>query len=1559
MADGQVVFEISADPKKAKTAINDTTEALAKAGKKWEASASDSADKMTKSFNKAFDVNRIKGWALQAAKALMDFGKEAVQAASDLEEVQNVVDATFGKDAGRIAAWANSARKQFGLTETQAKRFTSTLGAMAKSAGMAGPEIVQMSTDLSGLAADMASFYNLDFDTAFQKIRSGISGETEPLKQLGINMSVANLQAYALQQGLSKTFDQMSQSEQIMLRYQYLMQATADAQGDFARTSDGYANSLRTLETNLDTLKTSLGSLLVDVALPVISAINGMFDAMDPKNHATVIDDFSNIDLQTAEKIAQIEATATKARELIGILDDIGDPASLKGGLTSFVGALSTQMGNLGAALEAARRGNYSGTIKAIATAMSLETNTSADQWEKLLTAIASKLPGATTAEMSDNERTAAFLNAAAGAAAELGGEYPALWETFLGVLGSNAGAALEALAQASTGIANLQKLAGTAGSVDSTSASNWTGFLNALQGAKGLDGIFGEASTAATTIEQLSNALSGFGSDKQTAAQSLISTLKANAEALSGLTGISVDDTVEWLESLAGAASELEPDDIEGWNEWFAMLIDGLPGLSETEIGKDFLDSLGKLGTAAGKIAPSTASNWEKFLDALNKTDGLSGVFGGASTAASTIASFSSALSGVGPEKANAWNELLSTLSEHADGLTALTGKGVEETQEWLSDLAKTANSLDPDSPDGWDELFTALVDGLPGLSETPVGEQFLNSLTRFGTAAESITPDTAKNWTDLLHALNSAGSMTGIFGDAEKASGYIESLSNALSGTGTEKAEAWNRLLESLALHADSLSELTGKSADETWAWLEGLKETANGLDPDSPEGWSELFTAFIIGLPGLSETTLGEQFLTNIGALSNAANGLKTDSVQRWQSLLNILNTSGSLSGIFGESASIKDFAEALGGVGPEKTKAWNDLLFVLSEHADQLSELTGKDAEGTKEWLDTLSEGVNSLDPDKADGWDKLFGTFVGGLSGLTETEEGRSFIVDLMSQYAQLGQTSDLAASYLRALGIETGDVDNAQNLWLQTCRELVKTIPGLSDIVDVNTGAVEGGAKALYQYVDAWKQLQTRDVLMAAIDAKDRLLDPLREELNALDTEILLAQARYNLREEGLNRNRYGSLVGKGNTATKEEKAEREELKRLFEDQEQAAREIEELKNRRKELNDQLIEGEKILAENRAAVEAATAAADGFTEATSTLAITQEEAAQRIADTADALKSVADYYDSAREATMRNINATISGFKPTQTARDDLQDLRDELKRTGNEELKLRIADAENAIPTIENMTAALQDQLAWMQEYQQNLALAQAAGVNADLLASLSDGSVESAEYLAAIAQAAQRASSTGNTQDIDNLNAAYEAVQSGKENFADALTNQTLIADAAFQSLLDTANRTVEELDMADGAKDAMTATVQGIAQAIADQIPDVNNQIDALMAALNRLNTISGIGYGGGTYIHIDGSNANGLDYVPFDGYLSQLHEGESVLTAEEARIWRDFKAGGASTRNAIDYGALSGAIWDSAPNMGGGNVYLNGQVVGRVISAQQADNLRTLERSGWQG
>ena len=209
-----------------------------------------------------------------AVKELVQFGKEAIELGSDLSEVQNVVDVTFGSLSKEVDDFAKNAITQFGLSETAAKQYTSTMGAMLKSMGLTTREAADMSMSMTGLAADMASFYNLDAEDAFYKIRAGISGETEPLKQLGINMSVANLEAFALAKGINKSYNAMTQQEQAVLRYNYLLSVTADAQGDFARTSESWANQTRVLSEQFKAIKATIGQALINVFTPVLKVIN-------------------------------------------------------------------------------------------------------------------------------------------------------------------------------------------------------------------------------------------------------------------------------------------------------------------------------------------------------------------------------------------------------------------------------------------------------------------------------------------------------------------------------------------------------------------------------------------------------------------------------------------------------------------------------------------------------------------------------------------------------------------------------------------------------------------------------------------------------------------------------------------------------------------------------------------------------------------------------------------------------------------------------------------------------------------------------------------------------------------------------------------------------------------------------------------------------------------------------------------------------------------------------------------------------------------------------------
>ena len=250
MADGSLIFDTRIDTK----GFESGTTAL-----------KSSAMRLIRKIGAAFSAGAI-------VKGLASAGRRSIALASDLEEVQNVVDVAFGDGADKINDWARAAGTAFGLSELAAKQYVGTMGAMLKSMGLVDAEVEKMSTSLVGLAGDVASFYNITSDEAFAKIRAGISGETEPLKQLGINLSVANLEAYALSRGIEKVYSAMTQAEQVALRYEYLMSVTADAQGDFSRTSESLANQQRIASLAIENVGAAIGRELLPLATSATKA---------------------------------------------------------------------------------------------------------------------------------------------------------------------------------------------------------------------------------------------------------------------------------------------------------------------------------------------------------------------------------------------------------------------------------------------------------------------------------------------------------------------------------------------------------------------------------------------------------------------------------------------------------------------------------------------------------------------------------------------------------------------------------------------------------------------------------------------------------------------------------------------------------------------------------------------------------------------------------------------------------------------------------------------------------------------------------------------------------------------------------------------------------------------------------------------------------------------------------------------------------------------------------------------------------------------------------------
>ena len=207
---------------------------------------------------------------------VFSWAKDAVELGSNIAEVENVVDVSFGNMANKAYEFASTAQEQFGLSELAAKQYAGTMMAMLNSTGVAQDAAAEMSTTLAGLAGDLASFYNISTDEAFMKLRSAIAGETEPMRQLGINMNIVNLESYAMSQGITKSWQSMTQAEQAMLRYNYILSATGAQQGDYQRTLGSFANQWRLLTLNIQTLASTIGQGLIAAVLPAVQALNAL-----------------------------------------------------------------------------------------------------------------------------------------------------------------------------------------------------------------------------------------------------------------------------------------------------------------------------------------------------------------------------------------------------------------------------------------------------------------------------------------------------------------------------------------------------------------------------------------------------------------------------------------------------------------------------------------------------------------------------------------------------------------------------------------------------------------------------------------------------------------------------------------------------------------------------------------------------------------------------------------------------------------------------------------------------------------------------------------------------------------------------------------------------------------------------------------------------------------------------------------------------------------------------------------------------------------------------------
>ena len=241
------------------------------------------ANKETATFgDKLGDFAKKAGVALAAVGAAagvmaIKIGKEAIAAASDLAESTSKVGVIFGNVSKEIENFASTAAASLGQTRIQAQNAASTFATFGKAAGLTGQDLSKFSIEFVKLASDLASFNNTSVDQAINALGAALRGEAEPIRAYGVLLNDATLKAKAMEMGIYDGSGSLTAQQKVLAAHQVVLSQTTDAQGDFARTADGMANSQKILTARLEEAKITLGQALLPVALEVVNFFNDNF----------------------------------------------------------------------------------------------------------------------------------------------------------------------------------------------------------------------------------------------------------------------------------------------------------------------------------------------------------------------------------------------------------------------------------------------------------------------------------------------------------------------------------------------------------------------------------------------------------------------------------------------------------------------------------------------------------------------------------------------------------------------------------------------------------------------------------------------------------------------------------------------------------------------------------------------------------------------------------------------------------------------------------------------------------------------------------------------------------------------------------------------------------------------------------------------------------------------------------------------------------------------------------------------------------------------------------
>lgn len=283
------------------------------------------------------DIMKV-GGVMTASMTLpiVAFGTSAASAASDLEESMNKVNVVFGDTADEIVKFSETSASSMGLSQQATLAYAGTFGNLFSAMGIGIEQNAEMSTGLVQLAADLASFNNIDPTEALDKLRAGIVGETEPLRTLGVNLTAATVEAKALAMGLGDTEGNFTAAELATARYALILEQTSLAQGDFARTSEGLANQQRIAAAEFENLKATLGQELIPMLSQLIS------------NIIPLIQKFNELDPATRQNIVAALAVVAALGPVVSIIGTL--TTVIGGAITAFSagGAAATAFGAVG-----------------------------------------------------------------------------------------------------------------------------------------------------------------------------------------------------------------------------------------------------------------------------------------------------------------------------------------------------------------------------------------------------------------------------------------------------------------------------------------------------------------------------------------------------------------------------------------------------------------------------------------------------------------------------------------------------------------------------------------------------------------------------------------------------------------------------------------------------------------------------------------------------------------------------------------------------------------------------------------------------------------------------------------------------------------------------------------------------------------------------------------------------------------------------------------------------------------------------------------------------------